>query len=182
MIKGEQGLPGSANPGLGVMLREVEQQDLEHFFRFQLDPEAIHMAAFTSQEPTDREAFDAHWERILADRTIPIQTILFEGQVAGSVLSYVAEGNARSAYWLGKDFWGKGIATRALAMYLEMIQERPLYARAAEDNLGFDPCAGKERVQANQDRKRVLQRTRKRNRGSDLSSEMNNLCEQQPLG
>ena len=181
MINGEQRLPGSANPGLDVMLREVEQQDLEHFFRFRPDPEAILMAAFTSHDPTDRGVFDAHWERILADRTIPIQTILFEGQVAGSVLSYVAEGEREVSYWLGKDFWGKGIATRALAMYLEMIQERPLYARAAEDNLGSIRVLERNGFRRIRIEKAFCERTGKRNRGSDLGSKMNNHCEQQPL-
>ncbi len=40
------------------------------------------------------------------------------------------------SYWLGKEFWGQGIATSALALYLDLIRERPLYARAAKDNLG----------------------------------------------
>lgn len=136
MINGKQSLPESANSGLDVMLREVEKADLAAFFRFQLDPKANYMAAFTSQDPTDRAAFDAHWERILADRTIPIQAILFEGQVAGSVLSYVTGGEREVSDWLGKEFWGKGIATRALGLYLEIVPGRPIYARAAVDNLG----------------------------------------------
>ena len=49
------------------------------------------MAAFTSQDPTDRAAFDAYCEAILTDRTIPIETILCQGQVAGSVVSYITQ-------------------------------------------------------------------------------------------
>ena len=119
-----------------VQLRDVEAGDLELFFEYQLDPAANYMAAFTSKDPSDRAAFDAHWKKILADESIPIQTILFFGQVAGSVLSYVMEGEREVSYWLGKKFWGQGIATRALALYLDIIRERPLYARAAKDNLG----------------------------------------------
>ena len=87
------------------------------------------MAAFTSKDPTDQDAFDAHWEKILADESIPIKTILLDGQVAGSVLSYVMGGEREVSYWIGRDFWGKGIATRALESYSEIILERPLYAR-----------------------------------------------------
>ena len=118
-----------------VQLREVELSDLPIFFEFQLDPEANQMAAFTSKDPSDREAFEAHWQKIFADQSIPIRTILFGEQVAGSVLSYVMEGECEVSYWIGKEFWGKGIATRALALYLVFITERPLYARAAKDNL-----------------------------------------------
>ena len=119
-----------------VQLREVDLRDLPIFFEFQLDPDANQMAAFTSKDPSNREAFEAHWQKILADQSTPIQTILFGGQVAGSVLSYVIEGGREVSYWIGKEFWGRSIATRALALYLDFITEHPLYARAAKDNLG----------------------------------------------
>jgi RimJ/RimL family protein N-acetyltransferase len=31
--------------------------------------------------------------------------------------------------------WGRGIATRALTLLLELVPQRPLYARAASDNV-----------------------------------------------
>ena len=118
-----------------VELREVINSDLPIFFEQQLDSTANFMAAFTRKDPADREAFDAHWTNILADETIPIKTILFEGQVAGSVLSYVQFGEREVSYWLGKEFWGRGIATKALSEFLAELKERPLHARAAKDNI-----------------------------------------------
>ena len=118
-------------------LRDVMRSDLPIFFDQQLDPDANHMAAFTAKDPSDRDAFLAHWSRILGDETITIQTILFDGQVAGSVLSYVDEdGQLEVSYWIGKPYWGKGVATRALSAFLKHIEVRPLYARAAKDNIG----------------------------------------------
>jgi RimJ/RimL family protein N-acetyltransferase len=39
------------------------------------------------------------------------------------------------AYWIGRQDWGRGIATRALQEFLTTIETaRPLYARAASDN------------------------------------------------
>jgi RimJ/RimL family protein N-acetyltransferase len=71
--------------------------------------------------------------RRLFSRTV--QTILFESQVAGSVLSNVdEEGQVEVSYWQGKPYWGKGIATRTLSAFLKRIKVRPLYARAAKDN------------------------------------------------
>lgn len=64
------------------------------------------------------EAFDAHWRRILADPTILVHTILWDGQVAGSILSYEEESRPKVSYWLGKEFWGKGLATMALKVFL----------------------------------------------------------------
>ena len=120
-----------------LVLRNVANDDLPIFFEYQLDPEANYMAAFTAKDPTNQEAFIAHWRRILADETTINQTILFNGHVAGSVSSYEDEGKPEVTYWLGKDYWGKGIATWALKEFLaQKNQLRPIYARIAKDNLG----------------------------------------------
>jgi len=120
-----------------LLLRNVVNDDLPIFFEYQLDPEANYMAAFTAKDPTNQEAFIAHWRRILADETTINQTILFNGHVAGSVSSYEDEGKPEVTYWLGKDYWGKGIATWALKEFLaQKNQLRPIYARIAKDNLG----------------------------------------------
>jgi RimJ/RimL family protein N-acetyltransferase len=117
-----------------IVLRDVTDDDLPIFFEQQLDPDAIYMAAFTSKDPTDRDAFMAHWARIRADETIINRTILCDGQVAGSVASFEDAGQLEVTYWLGREFWGKGIATKALAALLEYQTTRPIYARAAKDN------------------------------------------------
>jgi RimJ/RimL family protein N-acetyltransferase len=117
-----------------IVLRDVTDDDLPIFFEQQLDPDANYMAAFTSKDPTDRDAFMAHWARIRADETIINRTVLYNGQVAGSVASFEDDGRLEVTYWLGREFWGKGIATRALAALLEYQTTRPIYARAAKDN------------------------------------------------
>ncbi len=120
-----------------VILRDVMESDLPIFFEQQLDAEANWMAAFTAKDPTDRDAFMAHWARIRSDATNVIQTILEDERVAGSVSSYQEEpGKPEVTYWLGKEFWGRGIATRALASFLRRMPARPVYARAAKDNAG----------------------------------------------
>jgi RimJ/RimL family protein N-acetyltransferase len=118
-----------------TILREVEDTDLPSFFSQQLDPEANYMAAFTTKQPKDREAFNARWARILADGSTINKTILFEGQVAGHISSFIMFGEREVSYWLGREFWGKGIATAALLKFLNEITTRPLYARAVKDNL-----------------------------------------------
>jgi RimJ/RimL family protein N-acetyltransferase len=118
-----------------VLLREVIEEDLPIFFEQQLDADANYMAAFTAKDPADRTAFMAHWATILSDETNTIRTILFDGQVAGSVSSYEeTAGHPEVTYWLGKPYWGKGIATSALRAFLLLVTARPMYARAAKDN------------------------------------------------
>ncbi|HEY7357017.1 MAG TPA: GNAT family N-acetyltransferase [Ktedonobacterales bacterium] len=119
-----------------VLLREVIDADLPIFFEQQLDADANYMAAFTARDPADRAAFMAHWARILRDETNTNRTILWAGQVAGSVACYEEEaGRPEVTYWLGKPYWGKGIATSALRALLLQVTARPMYARAAKDNL-----------------------------------------------
>jgi RimJ/RimL family protein N-acetyltransferase len=118
-----------------ILLRAATEEDGQIFFEQQLDPDANHMAAFTRKNPADQEAYRAHWTKVLSNDQNINRTILFEGQVAGSVSIYRDEDeHLEVTYWLGKPFWGKGIATAALGALLTEVQTRPLYARAAKDN------------------------------------------------
>ena len=51
-------------------------------------------------------------------------------------MSWEMEGEREVGYWLGKEFWGKGIATQALAEYVNIVQTRPLMAHVARHNVG----------------------------------------------
>lgn len=117
-----------------VELRDVAEDDLPIFFQHQSDPEANQMAAFTAR---DRDAFMAHWRsKILGDETVAKKTILFDGEVAGNIVSFEHEGKREVGYWIGREYWGKGIASKALAAFLEHERRRPLYAGVARHNIG----------------------------------------------
>lgn len=120
-----------------LFLRPVVSADLPIFFAHQQDADALWMAAFTAENPADRAAFDAHWQRILASPTVHIRTIICGETVAGHVLSYEDEGRPEVSYWLGRDHWGRGCATRALGQFLQTVNRtRPIFARVATDNIG----------------------------------------------
>ncbi|HEU5349905.1 MAG TPA: GNAT family N-acetyltransferase, partial [Ktedonobacterales bacterium] len=93
------------------------------------------MAAFTSREPTNRDAFTAHWARIRADEGTINRAIIYNGQLAGNIACFRDFGEPEVGYWIGRAFWGKGIATKALAAFLRQLPERPLYAHVATDNV-----------------------------------------------
>jgi RimJ/RimL family protein N-acetyltransferase len=119
-----------------LFLRDVRPEDLPIFFEQQLDQESNHMAAFTARDPTNRDAFMVHWQKILEIETCIIRTIVFNGQIAGSVSSYEDEGKPEVTYWLGREYWGRGIATWALtALLAHHSRKRPMHARVAKDNL-----------------------------------------------
>jgi L-fuculose-phosphate aldolase len=115
-----------------VRLREVAEADLPILFEHQADPEAARLAAFPSR---DREAFLAHWARILADPQVTARTILFEGQVAGNIVGFERSGRRLVGYWIGREYWGRGVASRALALFLRQEPTRPLYAHVARHNI-----------------------------------------------
>lgn len=132
---GGDGLSGqdARNPSGGVSLRDVTEDDLPVFFEHQLDPEATRMAAFPAR---DRSAFMAHWRRLLADDTVVKKTVISDGRVAGNVVSFEQDGEREVGYWLGRRYWGKGVATAALSAFLDLVETRPLYARVAKHNVG----------------------------------------------
>jgi len=115
-----------------VRLRGVTEVDLPVFFEHQRDPEANRMAAFP---PRDRNAFMAHWTTILRDASVVARTVLLDGEVAGNVVAFDYEGRREVGYWIGRAFWGKGVATGALRAFLAEVTERPIYAGVAEANV-----------------------------------------------
>ena len=115
------------------VLRDVAEADLDVFYEQQRDPEAAAMAVFPAR---DRDAFDAHWRRVLADDSLVTQTIVDEGAVAGNVGCWEQDGRRLVGYWVGREFWGRGLATAALAELVAEIPERPLHAWVATTNVG----------------------------------------------
>lgn len=120
------------NPAGDVVLRDVIEADLPIFFEHQREPEANRMAAFPARE---QDAFLAHWANILSDDDLTKKTIVFEGQVAGNIVCFDKEGKRLVGYWIGREFWGKGLATEALAELLRELTARPLYAWVATTNV-----------------------------------------------
>jgi RimJ/RimL family protein N-acetyltransferase len=116
-----------------VRLREVEDSDLDVFFESQADPVAVDLADVPTR---DRPAFDEHWARIRSDPETVIRTIEVDGAVAGNVLSFVPDGERVVGYWIARELWGRGIAAAALAEFLKIVTERPLYATVAPGNPG----------------------------------------------
>jgi len=114
-----------------VSLRDVKESDLPIFFDQQLDPEATRMAAFPSRA---RDAFMAQWTKSMADETTTLQTIMFDGSVVGNIVCWEQSGQRSVGYWIGREYWGKGIASEALSQFLDHVKLRPLVAHVAKHN------------------------------------------------
>lgn len=119
-----------------LKLRRSEKSDLEFFFQFQLDERANYLAAFTSKDPTNKEAYFKKYTKHMDDPTINMQTILIDETIVGSMAKFVMEGDTEITYWIDRNFWGKGITTAALKIFLTIENTRPIFARVAFDNIG----------------------------------------------
>lgn len=115
-----------------ILLRDVSESDLPIFYEQQLDPEATAMAAFPSR---DKASFMAHWAKIMAIESAIQKTILFNDKVAGNILCWEQDGEREVGYWIGKEFWGKGIATKALGEFINQMKIRPLVAHVVKHNI-----------------------------------------------
>lgn len=117
-----------------VALRPVRDTDLPIFFAQQADPIAADQAVFGAARPDDEVTFLAKWARIRADPGTRTRTVEADDAVAGYVAHFIQEGTPSISYWLGRAYWGRGIATAAVAAFVAGIATRPLYARVAVGN------------------------------------------------
>jgi RimJ/RimL family protein N-acetyltransferase len=116
-----------------MTLRNVTDEDLLIFFEHQRDAVALRMAAFSSRE---RDAFLTHWRTKVLRPENMTRTIVVGGLVAGYVGSWDQDGKRLVAYWIGREHWGKGVATRALSEFIVLDPIRPLLAWVAVHNIG----------------------------------------------
>lgn len=115
-----------------LTLREATAADIPALYAFQSDPEANRLAGFV---PRGRPDFVKHWRRILKDESVEKRMILLGGEAAGYLVCFVRHRPDREVgYWIGREHWGKGVATRALKAFLREYKVRPLYARVAKHN------------------------------------------------
>lgn len=119
-----------------IQLRPTTTSDLDTLFLFQLDKEGGFLAAFMPKDHDDKTAYLEKHNRLLHDYSVNNQTILLENEIAGSIAKFVMEGDAEITYWIDRRHWGKGIATKALKVFLEIETTRPLFGRVAFDNTG----------------------------------------------
>ena len=119
-----------------IKLRKTVVDDLELLFKFQLDKEAINLAAFTPKDPTDKSAYLSKYTKLLSDPTVNNQTIIVDNIIVGSIAKFEIDGHAEVTYWIDKKYWGKGIAAIALECLLTIEKTRPIIGRVAFDNFG----------------------------------------------
>lgn len=119
-----------------IILKSTTNEDLETLFTFQLNEEANYLAAFTSKNPNDKVAYLDKWKKLVTNPDINSKTIFLKNGIVGSIAKFKMDGKWQITYWIDRDYWGKGIATNALKLFLSLEKPRPIYGSVAFDNLG----------------------------------------------
>lgn len=119
---------------MAVTLRTFTDGDLDALFAWESDPRAVQMAAFTRANPSDRSAFDAHYERVRGDPSNTLLAIEDDGEFVGTIGSFTLEGKREVTYWIAPARWGRGLASQALRAFLAIESTRPLWGRVAGHN------------------------------------------------
>lgn len=105
--------------------------DLGVLHAHECDAESGRMAGV---KPRDEATFRARWASVFEDATVVPRAIVVDGELAGQVTCFERDGQPWIGYWIGRDWWGRGIATRALGALLGEVERRPLYAMVASWN------------------------------------------------
>jgi RimJ/RimL family protein N-acetyltransferase len=114
-----------------IHLRPVVANDLPILFEYQREPEANEMAAFPAR---DWDAFMTHWSKILSDESVLTMAVVVDNCVVGNIGCWTQDNQRLIGYWLGKKYWGRGIATQMLSECLRLFTDRPLHAYVARHN------------------------------------------------
>jgi RimJ/RimL family protein N-acetyltransferase len=114
-----------------VSLRPTTPDDLPTLFEHQLDPESNFMAG---TKPYTQEKFREVWDRAFAEAAVVPRVIVEDGRVVGGISCFQKSGQNMIGYWIDRPHWGRGIASQALARFLQELKTRPLYAHAARWN------------------------------------------------
>ena len=64
------------------------------------------MAAFTTGDPGDRSAFDAHMARVRSSPDITLRAVTGDGRLVGSIASFVFRDQTEVTYWIDRAAWG----------------------------------------------------------------------------
>lgn len=121
---------------MAITLRPFADGDLDALFVWESDPRAVELAAFTRADPSDRDAFDAHYERVRGNPSNTLLATEADGEFVGTIGSFTLEGRREVTYWISPARWGEGIASEALRAFLAIESTRPLFGRVAAHNLG----------------------------------------------
>ena len=91
------------------------------------------MAAFGTPATADERI--ARWRAARANPQNTLHAIVCDDAVVGFAGSFMRGNDCEVTYWVAREHWGRGVATRALSLLVVEETRRPLFGRVAADNI-----------------------------------------------
>ncbi len=120
-----------------IELRDLRDDDLDAIFEMMRDRDAVRMAGFTASDPDDRSAFDQWISRERSSTDVDLFVVTERGGFAGMAALFTVDGEREVTCWIAHHAWGRGVATDTLRLLTSREPIRPLFARAAADDLAW---------------------------------------------
>lgn len=114
-----------------VALRPREPADDERHFLWQSDPVQV----ATTVPARSRAEFDVWIAKITADPAVTLRTITADGEVVGTINTFMLGDERYIGYRVANEHWGRGIATEAVRLMLRLDPTRPLLATVLTSNV-----------------------------------------------
>lgn len=108
---------------MNFILRPWQEKDLENLVRFANNYDIAKFMNDQFPHPYTHEAGKSFLKMATSGTPPNILAIVVEGSAAGGIGIHPGRGierkNAEMGYWLAQPFWGKGIATKAIAQMID---------------------------------------------------------------
>ena len=124
---------------LPLTLKPLAEADFGALYHVQNDDEAAWVAGGGAHR--DRDAFTQRMANIVKGDQMQcaMQVMWAQGTIAGYLAHFIRDGKNREvSLWLDRAVWGKGLATRAMHMFLsglpDQIKAEPIFARVVDGN------------------------------------------------
>ena len=133
--------------GDGFVLRAWRADDLEPLLRHANDAEVVRGLSSRFPHPYTRE----DGERFLAGEVVdfddPVFAIEVDGQACGGIAARPGQAergqSAELGYWLGRSMWGRGLMTRAVALYVPWAMQALSLHRLQANVLTFNEASAR---------------------------------------
>ena len=135
-----------------ISLRKFRRTDLDAIMKKFVDKDVIRAIGLDKDLKDITRKFESEW----LDKTIKNYrlkkpsvynlAILLDGEHIGTIgchkINY-EDKNLEIGYWIGKDYWGQGYATKALKQYLKEIKKKFDPVRVVAYHFTFNPASGR---------------------------------------
>ena len=133
--------------GEGFVLRPWRMDDLESLLHHANDADVVRGLSSRFPHPYTRSDGERFLSGEVVDLDDPVFAIDVDGQACGGIAARPGNDerghSAELGYWLGKSMWGRGLMTRAVALYVPWAMQRLSLFRLQATVLDFNEASAR---------------------------------------